>query len=424
MGTAASAEALVSHVLRRCAIAPDPAQVARFAQSAKDPRGAASNAIEWTLNAPPQAIQPASMNRDGWDEALKGWTNNLRSSGGGIHERMTWFWHGHFATSSEKVGNLVMLHGQQQLLRTHAMGNFATMLRAMVVDPSLMIYLDLAGSSVEAPNENFARELMELFTIGPGNYSEEDVKAGALALAGYEVDYETGAVKKDPEHSLGGEVVFLGKRGRLTSDDVVTAVLGHEACAPTVAAKVYHHLVGVRPSADRQAKLGQIFRGSGYEIRPLVEDIVRGEEFLSSRLNRAKFPIEWWAGALHAIQPFRADQDKDINPWVLTQMNQAPHRPPNVAGWPISSRWLASDQQVTRASYVRSLSWRMQPIVAPPGGDLVGTTLTRCSLHEVSNRTLSILRDSALATAGNADELTISRRLLTAALCSPEFGLA
>lgn len=399
-------------------------RVARFVQGAKDPNAAANAAIEWALNAPGLSILPAQMPKDGWEAALNGWVDNLRSPNAGLHERMTWFWHGHFATSSDKVGNLNLLHNQQQIFRTNAMGNFSTLLRQMSTEPALMLYLDLSWSTAEAPNENFARELMELFTIGPGNYTEDDVKAGALALAGYVVEYETGKVTKDPKNSLGGEVVFLGRRGRLGMDEVVDTVLNHPNCAPFVASKIYRHLVGVAPTAERTAKLGQVFRGAKYEIRPLVEEIVRGEEFLRSCMNRPKFPIEWFVGAVSALTPFRADQDKNINPWVLGQLNQLPHRPPNVAGWPISSRWLASDQHLTRTAYTRSLSWKMQPIVAPPGGDLVSATLTRCSLHEVSERTLGILRNAALATAGSADELTISRRLITAALCSPEFALA
>jgi uncharacterized protein (DUF1800 family) len=417
-------EALVAHVLRRCSLAPDAARVARFAQGAKDALAAADAAIDWALDAPAQAILPAQQPKDGWDAALAGWTTNLRSPDAGLHERMTWFWHGHFATSSDKVGSLRMLHAQQQVFRTHAMGSFATMLRQIVTDPAMMFYLDMAWSHVEAPNENMARELMELFTIGPGHYSEDDVKAGALALAGYEVDYDTAAVRKNPERSLGGEVVFLGRRGRLGVDEIVESVLGHEASAPTVASKVHHHLVGVVPTRGHAAELGAVFRSAGYQIRPLVEAIVRSPDFLRARMNRPKFPIEWWVGALNALTPFRADQEKNVNPWVLGELNQLPHRPPNVAGWPISTRWLASDQQVTRASYVRSLSWRMQPLAPPPGGDLLSSAITRCCLHEVTGRTRQVLSQAALATAGNADELTISRRLITAALLSPEFAIA
>jgi uncharacterized protein (DUF1800 family) len=420
----ASAEALVAHVLRRCAIAPDQGRVARFVQGVSDPKAAATAALDWALSVAPRPILPAQQSRDGWEDSLNGWTDNLRSSDAGLHERMTWFWHGYFATGSDKIGNLNMLHTQQQLLRTHALGNFGSLLRQMVTDPAMMFYLDLPGSSVEAPNENFARELMELFTIGPGVYTEDDVKAGALALAGYDVDYETAKVSKKAERSLGGEVVFLGQRGRFGVDEIVQILLAHEACAPSVAAKVYHHLVGVLPTAERRAQLGTVLRGANYEIRPLVENILRADDFLLARLTRPKFPIEWWVGALHALTPFRASEDQRVNPWVLSSLNQMPHRPPNVAGWPISTRWMSSDQQITRASYVRSVSWRMQPIVASPGSDLVTATLARCSLYEVSTRTRNVLNQAALATAGNADELTISRRLIAAALLSPEFALA
>jgi uncharacterized protein (DUF1800 family) len=227
----ASAEALVAHVLRRCAIAPDQGRVARFVQGVSDPKAAATAALDWALSVAPRPILPAQQSRDGWEDSLNGWTDNLRSSDAGLHERMTWFWHGYFATGSDKIGNLNMLHTQQQLLRTHALGNFGSLLRQMVTDPAMMFYLDLPGSSVEAPNENFARELMELFTIGPGVYTEDDVKAGALALAGYDVDYETAKVSKKAERSLGGEVVFLGQRGRFGVDEIVQILLAHEACA-------------------------------------------------------------------------------------------------------------------------------------------------------------------------------------------------
>ena len=417
-------EALVAHVLRRCALSPDPSRIAKFVQGAKDAKSAANAAIDWALQAPPLPILPSPLQKDNWDAYLKGWVDNLLSPRAGLHERMTWFWHGHFATGSDKVGNLLLLHAQQQLLRTHALGHYATLLRQMATDPAMMLYLDLSWSTAEAPNENFARELMELFSIGPGNYTEDDVKAGALAMAGYVVEYETGKVTKDPKYSLGGEVVFLGRRGRLGVDEVIDTVLKHPNCAPHVASKIYHHLVGIPASPERAEKHGQTFRNSNYEIRPVVEEILRSDEFLRSRMNRPKFPVEWFVGAIHALRPFRADQDNNVNHWVLQQLNQLPHRPPNVAGWPISSRWLASDQHLTRLAYTRSISWKMQPIVAAPGSDLVAATLTRCSLHEVSDRTLGILRNAALATAGSADELTISRRLLTAAICSPEFSVA
>ncbi len=180
--------ALAAHVLRRTTFGPTPELVDRFA--AEGPR-AAEAALDFALSAKPLAVRPAKVTPDDWDLSLRGWVDNLRDPAGGVHEKMTWFWHGHFATSSEKVGSQPMLHGQQQLFRRHAMGSFRDLFRAVMKDPAMLLYLDAAGSGVDAPNENLARESMELFSIGHGNYTESDVKAGALALAGWEVDYET-----------------------------------------------------------------------------------------------------------------------------------------------------------------------------------------------------------------------------------------
>ncbi len=420
---AVTPEGLVAHVLRRCALAPSPATVTRFVQGSASPRAAADAAIEWALNVAPRPITPAAMNRDGWEANLFGWVDNLRSPDAGMHERMTWFWHGYFPIGS-KVGNLVMMHANQRLLRTHAIGNFATLLHQLLNDPATLFYLDLAGSTAAAPNENFARELMELFTTGPGVYTEDDVKAAALAFAGFEVDYESGKISRKPENSLGGEVVFLGRRGRLSPDDIIDTVLAEPSTAGHVAGRLYHHLVGAPIPPDVRADLANVFRGAGWEIRPLVERIVRSDAFLTARLNRPKFPVEWYVGALNSLLPFRAGEDTKVNPWFLQELNQLPNDPPNVAGWPITSKWLASDQQIARASHVRNISWRSAPLVIPPGGDLVSAVMARCCLYEVSDQTMATLRNAALATAGQADELTITRRLLTAALCSPEYALA
>ena len=416
-----TAAALVAHVLRRLTFGPSDAQVARFADGATDPHAAASAAIDWALEAKPRPILPDAVGDEGEDATLKGWVDNMRSPDAGLHEKMTWFWHGLFATSSDKVGNLSLMHAQQRLFRTHAVGNYATLLRAIVRDPAMLLYLDAAGSSVEAPNENLAREVMELFSLGRGAYSEADVKAGALALAGWDVDYDTGKVTRDPEASLGGEVVFLGRRGRLDQDGVVDAILRRPECGVFVASKIHSYLVGIEPNAARATELGAVLRDSKYELRPLIDAIVRHDDFLRARMNRPRFAIEWFIAAVLAIGPPREGEQEDIGVWTLDDLDQLPYRPPNVAGWPPGAKWLGAGQQLTRSAYVWEASWRMRPI---QGRDLVAATLRRAAIHDVSLATRAALQDAALATAGSADALSVSRRLLAAALCSPEFALA
>jgi uncharacterized protein (DUF1800 family) len=414
---APSPQALVAHVLRRLTFGPSPDRVREFVDN-----GGPQAAIDWALNAEPRAILPTAVTKDDWDPNLRGWTDNMRSLESGLHEKMTWFWHNHFATSSAKVGNPPLLHAQQAVLRTHAMGNFQAFLREMTTNAAMLLYLDGSGSSVAAPNENFGREVMELFSIGRGNYSEQDVKASALAFAGWEADYETGAVKLNSENALGGEIEFLGRRGRLSVDDAIDVLCHHEACAPFIVAKMYRFLVGVEPTKERLTTLAAGF-AKDLEIRPLVTAIVTGPEFLEFRMNRPRYAIEWWVSALHALGEFREGEDADVNPWILERLGQLPHLPPNVGGWPEGDSWLGPSQQLGRTSYIWGLSWRMEPIEAS-GTDLVAGTLRRAGLHEVSKATMAAMRKAAIATAGAADALSVSRRLITVATSSPEFGLA
>jgi uncharacterized protein (DUF1800 family) len=416
-----SAHALVAHVIRRLTFSPTPELVERFANGAATPEAGAKAAIEWAMSAPPLPINPETLPADGYDPALRGWVDNMRSPEAGIHEKMTWFWHDHFATSSDKVGSQPILHEQQRLLRKHALGNFGTLLREITTDAGMLLYLDGAGSNVEAPNENYARESMELFTIGRGNFTEADVKAGALALAGWQVDFDRGTVSFDEKASLGGEVLFLGRQGRLNVDDVVKTLLAHRNCAPFVASKIHAYLVGEMPTAERAVELGELFRSSKYEIMPLLQNITSSPEFLSARMNRPRNAIEWFIATVGALGEPREGEDADIGPWTLKELDQLPYLPPNVAGWPSGSKWLSASQQLGRASYAWGQSWKMQPIQAT---NLVAAVLKRCAIHECSESTKAALHEAALATAGSADALSVSRRLITAALLSPEFALA
>jgi uncharacterized protein (DUF1800 family) len=418
--SANSPHALVAHALRRLTFGPNPELVNRFATEGP---AAAASAIEWALAAPERQILPAQLGKEDWDPNLRGWVDNLRSPDSGVHEKLVWFWHSHFATSAAKVSNQVLVHGQQRLFREHGYGNYRTLLRAVLTDPAMLLYLDASYSNVAAPNENLSREMLELFTLGRGNYTEADVKAGALALAGYEADYETGAVKFNAESALGGEVTYLGRRGRLGVDDLVDILCAHSALAPHIAGKLYRYFVGGEPSAERLAELAQVFVSNQLEIRPLVEAIARSEDFISVRMNRPRFALEWFTGALAAIGPFRPEEDQDVGPWVLEQLDQLPYQPPNVAGWSLGQRWLSPSQQLTRAAYVWGISWKMQPI-DQSATDMVAATLERCSLFDVSQSTRNTLAEAATATAGAADALSVSRRLITVALCSPEFALA
>ena len=150
----------------------------------------------------------------------------------------------------------------------------------MLTDPLMLLYLDGAGSNGDNPNENLARELMELFTLGVGNYAEDDVKAGARALSGWRVDWENNEAWFEPDAHYDRPLTFLGTRARFGVDEVVDAVCDHAACAVHVATRLHTHLVGVEPEPDEAERLARVFRSADLEILPLVEAIVRSIQAL------------------------------------------------------------------------------------------------------------------------------------------------
>jgi len=211
----------------------------------------------------------------------------------GLHEKMVWFWHGHLTSSISKVGQWPWMWTQHQLLRTHALGNFRALMQAITVDAAMLVYLDGDPSVVVNPNENYSRELMELFCLGIGNYTEADVENGAKALAGWDVSWPDGTVTFHPADALTTPVTYLGKSVK-TAQDVINTVVDHPACAPWIVAKLYRFFLGVNPSANRLTELANVFRNNSLEIKPLVEAILRDPLFLdpSIRTNKAKQPVE------------------------------------------------------------------------------------------------------------------------------------
>ena len=217
----------------------------------------------------------------------------------------------------------------------------------MTIDPAMLIYLDGDPSEAIDPNENYSRELQELFTIGVDNVTEPNVKAGAKALAGWDVDWNTATAVFHQYAAISTPVTFLG-RSCLRYDDVVNAAVDHPACAPFVAAKLHKYFHGVDPTPARKAELGDLFRTNNMEILPLVTAILRDPNFFDPtlRMNRPRYPVEWVSAAFAAIT---SDGRRAGSRTSCDNMGQLPFSPPNVAGWPASSKWLAANVAVLRA---------------------------------------------------------------------------
>ena len=348
------------------------------------------------------------------EDILQWWLERLRDPDAGLHERMVWYWHGHF-TAHLHSGESEMVWNHHVTMRQHALGNFRELTRSMLRDPLMLLYLDGAGSTGDNPNENLARELMELFTLGVGNYTEDDVKAGACALSGWNVDWEANTSWFDPEAHYDRLVTFLGVRDRFGVDEVVDAVCDHPACPSHVATRLYRHLVGVDPDPAEADRLGRIFRAADLEILPLVAAIVRSDGFAAGRRARPRQPVEWLIGALSAL----GANDAQIDTWQLHLAGQVPLSPPNVAGWPDDDRWLGASQILTRVNQVLGRSWddSLDTSIEPT----VDAVLARCSIWDVSTETRTTLQQAI----DQQTEYDSGLELLFAlSLCSPEFALA
>jgi uncharacterized protein (DUF1800 family) len=280
------------------------------------------------------------------------WLHEMAVTPTPLTERMTLFWHGHFATSQQKVRSARLMYGQHALLRREALGNFGRLLHGIARDPAMLVYLDNAGSRREAPNENFAREVMELFTLGEGHYTERDVKEAARAFTGWSLDRDTGEYRYRRLWHDGGEKAVLGRTGRLDGAAVLEALLAHPRTAEHVSAKLWREFVSPSPDEAEVKRLAAVFRGAGYEVKPLLRAMFLSEAFWSpgNRASLVKSPVDLVVGTLRtfAIQPM------DYRPaaFAVAALGQNLFSPPNVKGWPGGEAWIDASTLLGRRQFI------------------------------------------------------------------------
>ena len=405
----------IAHLLRRTSFGPFPGQVSALVDKGYEA------CLDGILSAgTPTADKPSLAGDDAHGSLRNWWLDRLVSVTAtdplaGLHERMVWLWHGHFTSGFDKVDNVEMMWNQHALFRQHALGSFRDMARAVTKDAAMLRYLDGDGSPGDAPNENYSRELMELFTLGRGHYTESDVRSGAQALSGWYVD-QAGIGRFDEGNHFDGTVTFLGRSGRMSADDVIDAVCAHEACAPFVAHKLHAHFVGSAPSKERLIELAKIFSAGNLEIKPLVEAILRHESLRTARYTRPRLPSEWIT-AVTATLKLEGDTVRDLRN-AGGDLGQILFEPPNVAGWPGSSKWVNAGNSITRGSRAVNLCLRDEAI--RPSATVDGV-LAHCGLFEISQTTRNGLDDAASRIPGDKERAQV---LLALAITSPEFALA
>lgn len=282
------------------------------------------------------------------------WAYRLLTTSDPLREKTTLFWHGHFATSGEKVTDAALMYQQNENLRSHALGNFQQMVHEISRDPAMLIYLDSATNRKAHPNENFARELMELFCLGEGHYTEEDIRELSRCFTGWEIrnnKFRFNRYQHDP-----GEKKFLGKQGGFTGEQGVTIVLEEPAMAYFIVGKLIRFYVmdEPQPAPELIRPLAEQFLKNGSEIGPVIESILNSNLFYSEHAisRKLRSPVEFAVGFLRAL-----DGSTDLYALTkgLKELGQTPFFPPNVKGWDGGRTWINSSTLLARANLIRTL---------------------------------------------------------------------
>jgi uncharacterized protein (DUF1800 family) len=283
------------------------------------------------------------------------WLDRMLKTAHPLREKLTLFWHNHFATSHAKVQNARFMLGQYRLMQAYSLDSFRTLLTEMGTDPAMMAWLDTAGSTKGNPNENYARELMELFSLGIGNYTEKDVREAARAFTGYEVRNGKGALNTR-QHDAGDKTVF-GKTGRFTGEDVTRLCLEKDACPRFVVRKLYAFLVSENenPPAELIDPLAKQYRDSDFDTGKLVATVLRSRQFFSPAAYRAKIksPVEFACGVVRGLGGVAG-----ALPLVeaLEGLGQVLFAPPSVKGWDGGPAWLNAQTLLARNNLALALT--------------------------------------------------------------------
>ncbi len=295
------------------------------------------------------------------------WLNRILHGPDPLREKLTLFWHGHFATSNKKVESVALMDRQNETLRTLALGGFAALLEAVVADPAMLVWLDGGTSKKDKPNENFAREFLELFTLGAGSFSERDVREAARAFTGWVRQdsrrgfVETPTFAREPARIDDGPKTFLGKSGSWGPSDIVRISLERPEAATFLARKLYRFLVSESgtPGPELIEPLAQEIQRNEYAVGPTVGVILRSRHFYSPAAYRAriKSPVEWSAGLVRMLEVERWA----VNPLALSAACDAQGQelfvPPNVAGWVGGPAWINSGTLLERTNWAADVVW-------------------------------------------------------------------
>jgi uncharacterized protein (DUF1800 family) len=414
----------VAHLLRRLTFGPTAAEVDAATRAGHE--AALASLLRPPGAVPPPDLGPDPVGRLGPDvtrdqrrkarreqadqvaELARWWL--VRMAGGGAAEKLVFFWHGHWATSSRKVRSAQLMLRQQQTFRRYGHGDTGPLVRAMLRDPALILWLDGQKNSRKAPNENLAREVMELFTLGTGAYTEDDVKAAARVLTGWQVDRASGAVRLAPGRHDGRAVTLLGRTATFDADSFADTLVRHEAHVPFLARRLWARYA----SSDTAPASG--IAAAGRDTTALLTAICRDPAFEATAGTLVKQPVEWLVGALRQLGVAAGDLPADEQTRLLNTLRalgQVPLRPPSVGGWPAGPAWLTTSSTLNRLrAGQRLVGLAPAAVDRLTGGDRLEALADLLVIDGWTDRTAT-----ALKTVKNP------QKLLAVGLASPEYAM-
>jgi hypothetical protein len=380
-----------------------------------------------------------AANREAVRETMGWWLHRMAYGPYPMQEKLTFFWHGHFTTSAKDERGAMLLWEQNETLRRYSAANFRAFVHHISRDPAMLDYLNNTQNRKGRPNENYARELMELFTLGIGNYSETDIKESARAFTGWSHEGEEFVFQKYNHDD--GPKTFFGRRGNWDGSDIVEMIVARNRCAEYVGSKIWSYFVADCTDDSLASALGDVLYQAKYDLRPLLRKIFTSTGFYQQSIigGQIKCPVQLVVGTIRNL-----GVDVPATPIVLsalTQMGQVPLFPPNVKGWPggrlwintstlfvryNTGIWLAGGQNPgrlgrrVRAGKARGQSDFEPELIDGEPAAVVDHWLTRLIQRPVDPKQRQILIDS-LAAGGDREENV--RKMVQLIVSMPEYQL-
>jgi uncharacterized protein (DUF1800 family) len=350
----------VAHLLRRAGVGGTWAEVSALAPL--DIRAIVDRVVETPAPpvVPPPGLATGENEYQRWVAMTHWWFDRLATSPAPLADKLTLFWHGHLCSAIDKVEKSRRMWDQHVLFRTKGMGSFVDLVQAVAVDPAMLRYLDNDQNVVGSPNENFARELMELFTLGVNEYTQDDVVAAARAWTGYGRDRETGDFVFRPARHDAGIKTFFGQTKAWTGPEVVDEILRgrkKDVAARFIVTKLWSFFAHPDPEPAVVDALVRTYHASDLTIGPVVKAMFLRPEFYSTKAKRGlvRSPIEYIA----AVMKGTGLPASIVHPeWFGRGMGQVPFSPPNVSGWRPNAYWISASAQWAKTGFANFVRWK------------------------------------------------------------------